>query len=160
MAGRILAYYALLLLCILKNYTSEKILQSWDFLLGLISCHMQSEWVSLSSVQSLRCVQLFATPWATAHQASRLITSSRSLLKLMAIELVMLSNHIILCHPLLLLPSIFPSIRAFSNESALPIRWSKYWSFSFSISPSSEYSGLISFGINWFDLLAVQRHTS
>ena len=123
MAGRILAYYALLLLCILKNYTSEKILQSWDFLLGLISCHMQSEWVSLSSVQSLRCVQLFATPWATAHQASRLITSSRSLLKLMSIDWVMPSNHLILCCPFLLLPSNFPSIRVFSNKSVLHIRW-------------------------------------
>ena len=156
MAGRILAYYALLLLCILKNYTSEKILQSWDFLLGLISCHMQSEWVSLSSVQSLRCVQLFATPWATAHQASRLITSSRSLLKLMAIEALMSSNHVILCCPLLLLPSIFPSIRVFSIESVLHIRWPKYWSFSFSISPSKDYSGLISLRIDWIDLLAIQ----
>ena len=98
----------------------------------------------------------FATPWTAASQASLSITSSRSLLKLMSIELVMPSNHLILCHPLLLLPSIFPSIRVFSNESALLIRWSKDWNFSFSISPSNEYSGLISFRMDWLDLLAVQ----
>ena len=104
-----------------------------------------------SSVQSLSCVQLFATPWTAVppwtagHQASLSITNSWSLLKLMSIESVMPSNHFILCHPLLLLPSIFPSIRVFSNESVLRIRWPKYWSFSFSISPSNEYSGLISF---------------
>ena len=98
-----------------------------------------------------------ATPWAAAPcQASLSITNSQSLLKLMCIELVMPSNHLILYCPLLLLPSIFPSIRIFSNESALHIRWSKYWSFSFNISPSNEYSGLISFKIDWFDLLAVQ----
>ena len=110
----------------------------------------------LSSVQSLSHVQFFATLWTAACQASLSITNSRSLLKLMSIELVMPSNHHILCHPLLLLPSIFPSIRVFSNESALHIRWPKYWSFSFSISLSNEYSGLISFRIDWFDLLAVQ----
>ena len=109
-----------------------------------------------SSVQLLSCVQLFATPWATVRQASLSITSSRSLLKFMSIVLVMLSNHLVLCHPLLLLPSIFPSIRVFSNESVLHIRWPKYWSFSFNISPSNEYSGLISFRIDWFDLLSVQ----
>ena len=109
-----------------------------------------------SSVQSLSCVRLFATPWIVAHQASLSITSSQSLLKLMSIESVMPSNHLILCHPLLLLPSIFPSIRIFSNESVLRIRWPKYWSFSSSISPSNEYSGLISFKMNWFDLLAAQ----
>ena len=109
-----------------------------------------------SSVQSLSRVQLFATPWTAACQASLSITNSRSLLKLMSIESVMPSNHFILCRPLLLLPSIFPSIRVFSNESALCIRWPKYWSFSFSISPSNEYSGLISFRIDRFDLLAVQ----
>ena len=98
-----------------------------------------------SSVQSLNCVQLFVTPWTAACQASLSITNSRSLLKLMSIELVMPSNHLILCHPLLLPPSIFPSIGLFSNESALCIRWPKYWSFSFNISPSNEYSGLISF---------------
>ena len=110
----------------------------------------------ISSVQSLSCVQLFATPWTAACQASLSITNSRSLLKLMSIESVMPSNHLILCHPLLLPPSIFPSIRVFSDESVLLIRWPKYWSFSFSISPSNEYSGLISFRMYWLDLLAVQ----
>ena len=109
----------------------------------------------LSSVQSLSHVQLFVTPWAAARQASLSITNSRSLLKLMSIEWVMPSNHLILCHPLLL-SSIFPSTRVFSNESVLRIRWPKYWSFSFSISPSSEYSGLIFFRMDWLDLLAVQ----
>ena len=109
-----------------------------------------------SSVQLLSCVRLFVTPWTAAHQASLSITHSQSLLKLMFIESVMPSNHLILCHSLLLLPSIFPSIRVFSNESVLPIRWPKYWSFSFSISPSNEYSGLISFRMDWLDLLAVQ----
>ena len=111
---------------------------------------------SVSLVQSLSRVQLFVTPWTAARQASLSITNSWSLLKLMSIELVMPSNHLILCHPLLLLPSIFPSVRVFSNESALHIRWPTYWSFSFSISPSIEYSGLISFRIDWFDFLAVQ----
>ena len=106
-------------------------------------------------VQSFSCVQLFATLWTAAHQASQSITNSWSLLKLMSIESVMQSNHLILCCPLLLLPSIFLSIRVFSNESALCIRWPKYWSFSFSICPSSEYSGLISFSMDWLDL-AVQ----
>ena len=96
------------------------------------------------------------TPWTAACQASLSMTNSQNLLKLMSIESVMPSNHLILCHPLLLLPSIFPSIRVFSNESALHIRWPKYWSFSFSISPSSEYSGLLSFRMDWLDLLAVQ----
>ena len=104
---------------------------------------------------SLRHVQLFVTPWVAACQASLSFTISQSLLKLMSIESVMPSNHLVLCRPLLLLPLIFPSIRVFSNESALHIRWPKYWSFSFSISPSNEYSGLISF-IDWLDLLAVQ----
>ena len=107
-------------------------------------------------VQSLNCVQLLATPWTAAYQVSLSFTISWSLLKLMSFELMMPSNHLILCHPLLLLPSIFPSIRVFSNESALCIRWPKYWSFSFSISPSNEYLGLISFRTDWFDLLAVQ----
>ena len=96
------------------------------------------------------------TPWTAARQASPTITNSWSLLKLMSIELVMPSNHLILCHPLFLLPSIIPSIRVFSSESVLCIRWPKYWSFSFSISPSNEYSGLISFRMDWPDLLAVQ----
>ena len=101
--------------------------------------------------------QLFATPWTAARQASLSFTISWSLLKLMSIESVMPSNHLVLCHPLLLLPSVFPSIRVFSNESVLRIRWPKYWSFSFSISPSNEYSGLISFRMDWFDLLAAQE---
>ena len=109
-----------------------------------------------SSVQSLSHVWLFATPWIAACQASLSIPNSRSLLKLMSIESVMPFNYLILCHPLLLLSSIFPSIRVFSNESALCITWPKYWSFSFSISPSNEYPGLISFRMDWLDLLAVQ----
>ena len=109
----------------------------------------------MCSVQLLSHVQLFVTPRNAVHQASLSITNSWSLLKLMPIESVMPSNHLILCCPLLL-PSIFPSIRVFSNESALRIRWPKYWSFSFSISPSNQYSGLISFRIDWFDLLVVQ----
>ena len=112
--------------------------------------------VQFSSVQSLSHVWLFETPWSAAHQASLSITSSRSLLKLMSIESVMPSKYLILCQPLLLLPSIFPSVRVFSNELFLRIRRPKYWSFSFSISPSNEYSGLISFRIDWLDLLAVQ----
>ena len=108
------------------------------------------------SVQLLSRVQLSATPWTAACQAFLSITNSWSLLKHMSIELVMPSSHLILCHPLLLLPSIFPSIRVFSNESVLHIRWPKYWSFSFNISPSNEYSGLISFRMDWLDLLAAQ----
>ena len=108
--------------------------------------------VQFSSVQPLNCVQLFATAWTAAHQASLSVTNSQSLLKLMSIKLMMPSNYLILCHPLLL-PSIFPSIRVFSNESVLRIRWPKYWSFSFSISTSNEYSGLISFRMDWLDLL-------
>ena len=112
--------------------------------------------LTLSSVQSLSHVRRFVTPWTVAHQASLPITNSWSLFKFMSIELVMASNHLILCCPLVLPPSIFPNIRAFSNESFLCIRWPKYCSFSFIISPSSEHSGLISFRIDWFDLLAVQ----
>ena len=111
---------------------------------------------AFSSVQLLSCVWLFATPWTAARQASLAITNSRSLLKLMSMESVMPSNHLILCRPLLLLPSIFPSIRVFSSESALHIRWPEYWSFSFTISPSNEHSGLISFRMDWLDLLAFQ----
>ena len=110
----------------------------------------------ISSVQLLSRVQLFATPRTAACQASQSIINSWSLLKLMSIESVMPSNHLILCHPLLLPPSIFPNIRVFSNESALHIRWPKYRSFSFNISPSNEYSGLISFRMDWLDRLAVQ----
>ena len=126
-----------------------KIPQKRDFIQYLSSSQF-------SSVQSLSHVQLFVTPWTTARQASLSITNSWSLPKLMSIESVMPSNHLILCHPLLLLPSIFPSIRVFSKESVLHIRWPKYWSFSFSISPSKEHSGLLSFRMDWLDLLAVQ----
>ena len=112
--------------------------------------------VQFSSVQLLSRVRLFVTPWTAAHQASLSITNSQSLLKLMSIKSVMPSNHLILCHPLLLPPSVFPSIRVFSNESVLRIRWPKYWSFNFSISPSNEFSGLISFRMDWLDPLAVQ----
>ena len=111
--------------------------------------------MTISSVQSFSCVRLFPTSWTAARQASWSITNSQSLLKLMSIESVMPSNHLILCC-FFLLPSIFPSIRVFSNELILSIRWSKYWSFSFSISPSNEYLGLISFRMDWLDLLAVQ----
>ena len=117
----------------------------------LILYHFQ-----FSSLQSLSPVWLFAAPWITAHQASLSITKSQSLPKLMSIESVMPSSHLILCHPLLLLPPIPPSIRVFSNESTLHIRWPKYWSFSFSISPANEHPGLISFRMDWLDLLAVQ----
>ena len=112
--------------------------------------------LGFNSVQSLRHVQLFATPWITARQASLSITNSRSLLKPMSIESVMPSSHLILGRPLLLLPPIPPSIRVFSNESTLHMRWPKYWSFSFSISPSNEHPGLTSFRMDWLDLLAVQ----
>ena len=124
-------------------------------------------WFTFSSVQSLSRVQLFATPWTVAHQASLSITNSWSLPKPMSIESVMPSNHLILCQSLLLLTSIFPSIRVFSNESALHIRWPKYWSFSFSNSPFNEHPGLISFRIGWLDLLIqgilkslLQHHSS
>ena len=113
--------------------------------------------LQLSSVQSLSRVWLSATSWTTACQASLSITSSQSLFKPVSIESLMPSNHLILCRPLLLLPSIFPSIRVFSNESVLRIRWPKYWSFNFNINLSNEYSGLISFRMDWFDILAVQR---
>ena len=112
--------------------------------------------IRVSLVQSLSRVRLFATPWPAALYASLSITNSQSLLALMAIESMMPSNHLILCCPLLLLSSIFPCIRVFSNESVLPIRWPQYWSFSYKISPSNEYSGLISFRMDWLDLLAVQ----
>ena len=118
--------------------------------------HGQKNLGGCSSAQSLSHIQLFMIPWTEARQASLSITNSPSLLKLISIDLVMPSNRLIPYHPLLLLPSIFPSIRVFSNESALYIRWPKYWSFSFNISPSNEYSGLISFRMDWLDLLAVQ----
>ena len=123
-------------------------------MLNLFSCAYL--YTFFSSVQSLSCVSLIVTPWNAVHKASLSITNSQILLKLMSIKLVMPSNHLILYHPLLLLPSIFPSISIFSNESVLHIRWPKYWSFSFSISPCNEYSGLISFRMDWLDLLAVQ----
>ena len=119
-------------------------------------CHHFYSFSLDQSVQLLSHVWLCATPWTAAHQASLSITNTWSLLKLMSIESVMSSNHLILCGPLLLLPSIFPSIRVFSNESVLHIRWPNYGSFSFSISPSNEYSGLISFRMDWLDLLAMQ----
>ena len=112
--------------------------------------------MTFSSVQLFSCIQLFVNPWTPAGQASLYIINSQSLLKLMSIESVMPSNHLILCPPFLLLPSIFPRIRVFSNESVLHIRWPKYWSFTFSISPSNKYSGLISFRMDCFDLLAIQ----
>ena len=117
----------------------------------------KEESISFSSVQWLSRVQFFATPWTAACQTSLSSTNSQSLLKLRSIKSVMPSNHLILCRPLLLLPSIFPSIRVFFSESVLLIRWPKYWSFRFSISPSNEYSGLISFRVYWLDLLAVLR---
>ena len=124
-------------------------------MIGCECSHYMSS-VQFSSFQPLSLVRLFATPWTATRQASLSITNSWSSPKLMSIESVMPSNHLILYHPLLLLPSIFPSIRVFSNESTLHIRWPKYWSFSFNISPSREHSGLISFRMDWLDLLAVQ----
>ena len=128
-----------------------------------LGCHhtwrttaLESHYSQLSSAQPLSRVRLFATPWTAARQASLSITNSRSLLKLTSIESVMPSSHLILCHPLLLMPPIPPSIRVFSNESSLCMRWPKYWSFSFSISPFNEYSGPISFRMDWLDLSAVQ----
>ena len=127
-------------------------------LLTSASCsRFPSQSRTVRSLRSLSHVQLFVSPLAAAHQASLSITNCWSLLKLMSIESVMPSNHLILCRPFLLMPSIFPSLRVFSNESVLPIRLSKYWRFIFSISPSNEYSGLISLRINWFDILAVPR---
>ena len=144
------------------NYveTENILLVSWT----QVGSGYENVWCPLmciSSVQSLSCVRLFVTPWTATHWASLSITSSWSLLKLMSIKSVMPSNHFILCHPLLFLPSIFSSIRVFSNESVLQhIRWPKYWSFNYSISPSNEYSGLIYFRIDWFDLLAAKGLSS
>ena len=120
---------------------------------------MGTDWYQYNSVQSLSWVLLFVTPWTAARQAFPSITNSQSPPKPMSIELLMLSNHLILCCPFLLLPSIFHSIRVFSNESPLRIRWPKYWSFSFNISPSNEHPGLISFRMDWLDLLAVQENS-
>ena len=143
------------------SVTMKKSRQSWwvvvfPFLLKKRLFWEQLSLPGFSSVQSLSHVWLFATPWTTACQASLSITNSQSPPKPKSIESVMPSNHLILCCPLLLLPSIFPSIRVFSNESALHIRWPKYWNFSFNISPSNEHPGLISFRKDWLDLLAVQ----
>ena len=135
-------------------YWQEDSLQLTHLGIPKLNIHLPS--VQFSSVQSLSCVWLFVTPWITAHQASLSITNSRSLLKLMSIKSVMPSSHLILCCPLLLLPPIPPSIRVFSNDSTLGVRWPKYWSFSFSISPSNEHPGLISSKMDWLDLLAVQ----
>ena len=123
--------------------------------MALLFCVRQCASLGIVAVQLLSWIQLSATPWSAPHQASLSFTISRSLLKLMSIE-VLPSNHFILCCPFLLLPSIFPSIRVFSNESVLLMRWPKYWSFSFSISPSNEYSGLIFYRMDWFDLLEIQ----
>ena len=123
----------------------------------LLGSHSVSFLLRYNSVQFSHSVPLFVTPWTAACQASLSITNSQSLFKLMSIGLVMASNHLILCRPLLLLPSIFPSIRVFSNESALCIRWPKYWDFSFNISPSNEHPGLISFRMDWLDLLTSPR---
>ena len=131
-------------------------LQNTLLLAKLVKLGFHKFSLSVSSVQSLSRVQLFAAPWTAARQASLSITNSWSLPKLMSIESVMPSNHLILCRPLLLLPSIFPNIRVFSNESALHIRWPNYWSFSFNISPSNEHPGLISFRMDWLDIFAVQ----
>ena len=126
------------------------------FLTTVTVLYTTSSWLHFGSVQLLSCVRLFVTPWTAACQASLSITNSCSFLKLMSIESVMPSNLLILCHPFLLPSSIFPSIRVFSTESFLHIRWPEYWSFSFSISPSNEYTGLISFRRDWLDLFAVQ----
>ena len=149
-------------ICLLFLSLLGSILTNYFFLIEVSissSCQMFLHKVKclFSSVQSLSHARLFAAPWTAACQASLSITNFQSLLKLMAIESVMPSNHLILCCPLLLLPSIFPSIRAFSSEVALHIRWLKYWSFSFSISPSNEHSEFISFRIDWFDFLVVQE---
>ena len=138
------------------SHSVSQFSQSVSSLSQSVSSLSQSVSQFSQSVQSLSHVQLFPTPWTTASQASLSITNSRSLLKLMPIEPVMPSNHLILCYPLLLLTPIPPSIRVFSNDSTLRMRWPKYWSFSFSISPSNEHPGLISFRKDWLDLLAVQ----
>ena len=148
---------------VLKNQCSMTIFSRWEYSILRRKCLFltytkvwNSSLLALSSVQPLSRVRLFATPGIVARQASLSITNYWSLRKLMSIESVMPSNHLILCCPLLLLPSVFPSIRVFSNESALHMRWPKYWRFSLSISPSNEHPGLISFRMDWLDLLAVQ----
>ena len=167
MYKKISAEFLLLFLSVLRWRREESELgqstcETLNYLTGFIlfgklnlDIFLSSLWKSFSSDQSLSHAQLFVTPWTIAHQASLSITNSQSLLKLMPIASVMPSNHLILCHPLLL-PSIFPNIRFFSNESVLHIRWQKYWSFSFSLSFSNEYSGLLSFRMDWLDPLAVR----
>ena len=156
-------YWSSVLILTLLSWCRSHRLRAQSYLrLSPLQTSVWSSWdsqdasVQFISVQSFSHVRLFATPWTAAHQASLSITNSQSLLKLMSIKLVMPSNHLILCHLLLLSPLIFPSIRVFSNESVLHIRWPKYWSFNFSISPSNGYSGLISLRMDWLDLLAVQ----
>ena len=138
-----------------KQVFTKFLLQDWMKVNANPAQHL--EYIQFSSVQPLSRVWLFPTPWTAACLASLSITNSRTLLKLRSIESVMPSNHLILYRPFLLLPSIFPSIRVFSNESTLRMRWPKYWSLSFNISPSNEYLGLISFRMDWLDLPAVQR---
>ena len=143
---------------LLGRYKSPSGEEDW-LCIHVCSCNFSYSFIIIylfSSLQLLSHVRLFVIPWTAIRQASMSITNFQSLLKLMSIDSVMPSNHLILCHPLLLLPSILPSIRVFSNESSLHIRWPKYWSFSFSISSSNEYSGLISFRMDWLDVLAVQ----
>ena len=151
----IMRFFFFLDLTLYNFFLKSFLLQYSCFKMLLVSAVQQSKW-AISSVQSLNRVWLFATPWTTACQASLSITNSWRLLRLMSTKLVMPYNYLILCHPLLLPPSIFPSIRVFSNKSVLPIRWPKYRSFSINIHPSNEYSGLISFRMDWLDLLAVQ----
>ena len=164
MTGRLILYSWFYLYCIAIHYFLQiilhyRLLQIMSIILCAIQCFLVAYLFYTFQFQFSRSlhVRLFATPWTAAHQTSLSITSSQTLLKLMSIKLVKTSNHLILCHPLLLLPSVFPSSRFFSHESALCIRWPKYWSLSFSISPSIEYSGLISFRMDWLDLLAVQE---
>ena len=144
------------LICLNPDTPDCKLKEQWDIICFFSHQMLQFSSVQFSSVQSLSRVQLFAAPWISAHQASLSITNSQRSLKLTSIELVMPSSRLILCQALLLLPPISPSIRVFSNESTLRMKWLKYWSFSFSISPSNEYLGLISFRIDWLDLLAIQ----
>ena len=146
---------AMILVFWVLNFKSSLLLSSFTFIKKLFSSSSLSA-IQFSSVQSFSCVRLFATPWTAACQASLSITNSRRLAKLMSIESVMPSNHLFLCSPLLLLPSIFPRIRVSSNESALHTKWPEYWSFSFNISPSNEHPGLISIRMDRLDLLAVQ----
>ena len=142
------------MMCLWDVVKENSVTWDWGLNLSTTSCVAHLSEPNLSSVQSLSYVQLSATPWIIAHQASLSITNSQRPPKLMSIESVMPSRHLILCRPLLLLPPIPPSIRVFSNESALHIRWPKFWSFSFNISPSSEHAGMISFKMDWLDLLA------